>query len=81
MFEHFVKRPFHRALYRNGPYAEERRRFLAHLVQEGRCFERLQRFNWFFSLFDGVDIGTKLAGTFRFCSRRWSVRIRHAVSK
>ena len=32
MFEHFVKRPFHLALYRNGPYAEERSRFLAHLT-------------------------------------------------
>jgi integrase/recombinase XerD len=47
VFEQFVKRPFHLAQYRNGPYAEERKRFLALLVQEGRCFERLQRFNWF----------------------------------
>ena len=47
MFELFVKRPFHLALYRSGPYAEERSRFLAHLTREGRCFERLQRFNWF----------------------------------
>lgn len=27
MFEQFVKRPFHLALYRTGPYAEERSRF------------------------------------------------------
>lgn len=47
MFEQFVKRPFHLAQYRNGPYANERKRFLAVLVQEGRCFERLQRLNWF----------------------------------
>ena len=42
MFEQFIKRPFHLARYRNGSYAEERRRFLAYLVQEGRCWERLQ---------------------------------------
>ena len=36
MFDRFVKRPFHLALYRNGPYAEERSRFLTHLVREGR---------------------------------------------
>lgn len=47
MLEHFAKRPFHLALYRNGPYAAARSRFLAHLVHKGRCFERLQRFNWF----------------------------------
>ena len=46
MFEQFVKRPFHLALYRNGPYAEERGRFLARLVQEGRCLSRLKGINW-----------------------------------
>ena len=46
MFEQFVKRPFHLALYRNGPYAEERSRFLARLVQEGRCTGRLKGINW-----------------------------------
>lgn len=46
MFERFVKRPFHLALYRTGPYAEERRRFLAHLVHEGRCLGRLKTLNW-----------------------------------
>ena len=46
MFEQFVKRPFHLALYRNGPYAEERSRFLARLVQDGRCLGRLKGINW-----------------------------------
>ena len=46
MFEQFVKRPFHLALYRTGPYAEERSRFLAHLVHEGRCLGRLKTLNW-----------------------------------
>ena len=46
MFEQFVKRPFHLALYRNGPYAEERSRFLAHLVQEGPGRNRLKVINW-----------------------------------
>ncbi len=46
MFEQFVKRPFHLALYRTGPYAEERSRFLAHLVQKGRCPGRLKALNW-----------------------------------
>jgi hypothetical protein len=46
VFEQFVKRPFHLAQYRNGPYAEERSRFLARLVQEGRCTGRLKGINW-----------------------------------
>jgi integrase/recombinase XerD len=46
LFEQFVKRPFHLALYRNGPYAKERSRFLARLVQEGRCSGRLKAINW-----------------------------------
>jgi len=46
VFEQFVKRPFHLALYRSGPYAEERSRFLAHLVQEGRSRNRLKVINW-----------------------------------
>lgn len=46
VFEQFVKRPFHLARYRNGPYAEERNRFLAHLVQEGRGQQRLKVINW-----------------------------------
>jgi len=46
VFEQFVKRPFHLALYRTGPYAEERSRFLARLVQEGRCLGRLKTLNW-----------------------------------
>jgi integrase len=46
VFEQFVKRPFHLALYRTGPYAEERSRFLARLVQEGRCLGRLKGINW-----------------------------------
>jgi len=46
VFEHFVKRPFHLELYRNDPYVAERSRFLAHLVQEGRCLGRLKSINW-----------------------------------
>jgi site-specific recombinase XerD len=46
MFEPFVKRPFHLSRYRNGPYAEERSRFLAHLVQEGRGWHRMRVINW-----------------------------------
>ncbi len=34
MFEQFIKRPKHLAFYRSGPYAEERRLFLEHIVQE-----------------------------------------------
>ncbi len=46
MFERFVKRPFHLARYRNGPHAEERSRFLAHLMQQGRGWHRLRVINW-----------------------------------
>lgn len=46
MFEHFVRRSFHLKRYRTGPYADERRRFLAHLVDEGRCLGRLKTINW-----------------------------------
>jgi site-specific recombinase XerD len=46
VFEQFVKRPFHLALYRNGPHAEERGRFLVHLAQEGRSRNRLKVINW-----------------------------------
>jgi integrase/recombinase XerD len=46
MFERFVKHPFHLARYRNGPHAEERSRFLAHLVQEGRSWRRMRVINW-----------------------------------
>ena len=46
MFERFVTRPFHLARYRNGRYAEERSRFLAYLVQEGRGWHRLRVINW-----------------------------------
>src|SRR5579885_476548 len=46
MFEQFVKRPFHRARYRDGPYSEKRGRFLTRLVQEGRCVDRLKGINW-----------------------------------
>jgi integrase/recombinase XerD len=46
MFERFIKRPFHLARYRNGPYAEERSRFLSQLVQEGRGWHRLRAINW-----------------------------------
>ncbi len=50
MFEQFVKRPFqrpfHLALYRTGPYAEERSGLLAHLVQEGRCLATFKVLNW-----------------------------------
>jgi len=42
VFEQFVKRPFQLAQYRNGPYAEERSRFMERLVQEGRCVGRLK---------------------------------------
>jgi len=45
MFEHFIKRPKHLALYRSGPYAEERRIFLEHIVQEGRSPSRLKVLN------------------------------------
>jgi len=33
VFEQFVKRPFHLALYRNGPYSVERGRSLAHFLE------------------------------------------------
>ena len=46
MFEQFVERPFHLAQYRNGPYAEEKSRFMERLVQEGRCVDRLKALNW-----------------------------------
>jgi hypothetical protein len=46
VFEQFVKRPRHLAQYRNGPYAEERSRFVERLVQEGRCVGRLKALNW-----------------------------------
>ena len=45
MFEHFVKHPFHLARYRNGPYAEERTRFLAYLNREGPGWNRLRVIN------------------------------------
>ena len=45
MFERFVKRAFHLARYRNGPYAEDRSRFLTHLVQEGQGWRRLKIIN------------------------------------
>ena len=45
MFEHLIKRPKHLARYRSGPYAEERRRFLNHIVQEGRSRSRLKVLN------------------------------------
>ncbi len=47
MFQRFVKRRFHLALYQNGPYVEERIRFLAHLTREGRCHDRLCAINVF----------------------------------
>jgi hypothetical protein len=46
MFEQFVNRPFHLARYRNGAYAEERSRFLSHLVREGRSPSRLPVINF-----------------------------------
>jgi hypothetical protein len=45
VFEHFVKHPFHLARYRNGPYAEERTRFLAYLNREGPGWNRLRVIN------------------------------------
>lgn len=45
MFEQFIKQPKHLALYRGGPYAEERRLFLEHIVQEGRSPSRLKVLN------------------------------------
>ena len=42
MFDHFITRPFHLALHREGPFADERRRFLEHLRQEGRAFLTLK---------------------------------------
>jgi len=41
MFEHFVKRPFHLRRHQKGPFAEERRRYLEHLFEEGRSFYTL----------------------------------------
>jgi len=42
MFDQFITRPFHLALHREGPFADERRRFLEHLHQEGRAFLTLK---------------------------------------
>jgi len=41
MFEHFVKRPFHLRRHQKGPFAEERRRYLEHLFEEGRSLYTL----------------------------------------
>jgi len=46
VFEQLLKRRFHLAQYRNGPYAEERSQFVVRLVQEGRCGERLRDINF-----------------------------------
>ena len=56
MFEQFVKRPFHLAQYRNGPYAEERSRFMERLVQQGRCVGRLKALNWLLEVAKRVDL-------------------------
>lgn len=84
MFEQFVKRPFHLALYRNGPYPEERSRFLARLVQEGRCSGRLRGINW---LLLEVAKHIDLSGNRRYTyvaltsvAQQWQ-RIRHSRSK
>ena len=84
MFEQFVKRPFHLALYRNGPYPEERSRFLARLVQEGRCLGRLKGINW---LLLEVAKHLDLSGNQRYTcvaltsvAQQWQ-RIRHSRSK
>jgi integrase/recombinase XerD len=42
MLEQLVKHPFHLRRYRNGPFADERRRYLTHLLEQGRgrrCLE------------------------------------------
>jgi hypothetical protein len=56
VFEQFVKRPFHLAQYRNGPYAEERSRFMERLVQQGRCVGRLKALNWLLEVAKRVDL-------------------------
>ena len=56
MFEQFVKRPFHLAQYRNGPYAEERSRFMERLVQQGRCLGHLKALNWLLEVAKRVDL-------------------------
>jgi len=45
MFEEFIKSPKRLAHYQSAPYAEERRRFLDHVMQEGRSRSRLKLFN------------------------------------
>jgi len=45
MFEQLLKRPFHLARYRTGPYADERRRFLVHLSESGFSRDRLEGIN------------------------------------
>lgn len=45
MFEKLVKRPTFVEPYRTGPYADERRRFLAHLMEHGFSRDRLVRVN------------------------------------
>lgn len=45
MFERFVKRASALERYRTGPYAKERERFMAHLLEEGRSDNRLQTVN------------------------------------
>ena len=75
MFEQFVKRPFHLARYRNGPYAEERSRFLAHLVQEGRGWGRLKAINCLLlEVAKHIELGHKRSyttETLTILARRW----------
>lgn len=42
MFDQFITRPFHLTQHREGPYADERRRFIEHLSEEGRSFHTLK---------------------------------------
>ena len=84
MFEQFVKRPFHLALYRTGPYAEERSRFLTHLVHEGRCLGRLKVLNWLLlEVAKYVDLrgsGTYTIDVLMTAAQNWQ-KIRHSRSK
>jgi site-specific recombinase XerD len=84
VFEHFVKRPFHLELYRNGPYVAERSRFLAHLVQEGRCLGRLKSINWLLlEVAKHLDLGGDrryTRGTLITVAKRWQGN-RHSRSR
>ena len=43
MFENFMRRRHNLACHRQGPYSEERQRYIAHLLEEGRSLHRLKQ--------------------------------------